>query len=174
MGRIEEVQTDHASRISSTDAISVMGRADVFVANTVSGLHIAFEFLPYILLDIHILEHGFDHQVYVLTILQRRVVFSRFSDHRIQGVLGHFFLFNRVLECLPYRGHPFVQGFLIDVPEDNVISAAEQKIDNPRSHDSAAEHSHFLDFGRLNPLYARQPSGGSCIQENADQIFRDV
>ncbi len=104
--------------LSSTEAISVIGNAEV-LSQIQFRLTDAFEFFPYILLDLHVFEHSFDDQVSVFGVIERCCQLQLLVDHCVQISLGHLFLFFMgVLKGLPYGRDPSIQGLLVDVPED--------------------------------------------------------
>ena len=174
VGRVKKVQPDHAcgvfqhrSQLGDRQGRGVGGKNRIRPADAV-------ELLPDALLDLHVFQHRFDDQVHVLQVVQGSRGRQLVLEHGFQLISRHLLFLDGIVECFAYSGHSFFQGRVIDFPQHGLESIFQQHADNARSHDPTAQHTDFLDPGRLDALNTRQSPGCPSIKKNTDQVFGHV
>ena len=113
---IEEVRADHpagvfknGSHFGNGQCRGVGGKNDIIATNLL-------QFLPDLLLNLHIFQYGLDDQIDILHVFQSRGCMQLSAQFVLQVRRSHFLLFNEIVKGFADRGKRFFKSLIVDFP----------------------------------------------------------
>jgi len=131
----------------------------------------AVELLEYLLLDAHVLEHGFDHQVHIRQVgIVQRGLQQRHA--RVELVLRELALLERVLVVLADGADAALQRFGLGLQHDDGDAGIEEVHRDAAPHGARADDAHLDDgahgcVGRHVADFAGSTFGGKHMAQRA-------